>query len=224
MGANRSSVGWIVVGGLAMIVALGCTLLVGSVSSSALGARASHAPCGPDRAPTLAHRQGVRVYSVGPEPSRSRVRACIRGTSRSATVGPIAPNSTYRFTSMARVFAVTRPSVAGLERRQLGQDGFQVWAVSRNLVTDGARRCLLRGGDRPQPLPLRLLVDPSGSIAWLASIPVTSGTELELGTCDESGARVVSGGSELNPRSVELKGTTLIWTEAGVVHRTPLSP
>ncbi len=57
-----------------------------------------------------------------------------------------------------------------------------------------------------------IVVKPNGSVAWLAQINFQS-NEYKIEALDKSGSRVLASGTDIEPGSLALAGSTLYWTQ-----------
>jgi hypothetical protein len=56
-----------------------------------------------------------------------------------------------------------------------------------------------------------IVVKSDGSVAWI----VESSSEYQVRAVDKSGSRVLSSGTNIDPHSLALAGSTLYWTQGG---------
>ncbi len=56
-----------------------------------------------------------------------------------------------------------------------------------------------------------IVVKSDGSVAWI----VESGSEYQVHAVDKTGSRVLAAGTDVDPRSLALTGSTLYWTQGG---------
>jgi hypothetical protein len=65
---------------------------------------------------------------------------------------------------------------------------------------------------------LSIALKSDGSVAWIAENEIgfpPKATECQVGVSDKAGTRVVGYGTDIEPRSLALAGSTLYWTQAG---------
>jgi hypothetical protein len=78
------------------------------------------------------------------------------------------------------------------------------------------------GGNSPAQA---LVIKSDGSVAWIASNVekyVNHAYYYELHVIDKLGSRTITAGTEINPTSLALAGSTLYWTQGGKAMSAPL--
>jgi hypothetical protein len=87
-------------------------------------------------------------------------------------------------------------------------------------VPTGASGRPLWVGDGPT---VAIVVKRNGSVAWLLEHVAAVNPRYELHVLDTSGERVVAAGSDIDPRSVALAGSTLYWTQGATPRSTTVN-
>jgi hypothetical protein len=170
--------------------------------------------CGPSQAKTLSEGGRIRVYTrASSGPSRGGVYGCQKPSGRSLRVGPAALGGRFSASYLDRPIGLAAPWVGAFEHRTAGQDGFFVFAVSRNLEAGARRQCFVGGADHPFSAPGKVLLNREGDMGWAAVAPGTNGM-VEVAVCGSAGRRVVATGSDIHIDSVKLEGSLLSWTDS----------
>jgi hypothetical protein len=143
------------------------------------------------------------------------VYGCLKSSGKSRRMGPIQRKGWN--TSMGSPFALKQTWAGAVEQRRPGQDATRVYVTSLDVRTGKGRRCLIGSADRSGQLPSvrLLLIDNAGALAWAAITPSPTGRAPLIGACDSQGNRVLDSGAGVEIKSVELRGSTLSWTNAG---------
>jgi hypothetical protein len=206
-------------------------------ASSAEGRRHGVAhPCPPAHATVLLADHRAVVYKVHAKRTRTLERAhylepvietrgCAHGGKRSFQIWEepaefqTEVNAGIANLAVSGIFVAYEEAFYGGSRyTPEGTEVREEWhVVVRNLQTGralyrvptGASQRPLWVGDGPTAA---IVVKRDGSVAWLLD-RVTSANRYELHVRDTSGERVVAAGSDIDPRSVALAGSTLYWTE-----------
>lgn len=192
-------------------------LLFFALSSSA-ASQHSTPLCGPAEATTLAANRQMRLYELaGSAKQASSVYACSEAYERPRRLGPMRAAGNVWAASMPGPFALARLWAGGIEDRLTGQDTVRVYTAVRNIRTGKARHCSIGGADRPGQLPRvrRVFLTKNGSLAW-AAIMKLGAQGPQIGVCESADPRILDSGYGIAIDSVSLRGSTLIWLDAGV--------
>lgn len=203
--------------------ALGAGLLLAlsmHAAPAAVAAEKSSAACSATGTRTLAANPEVRLYREAPPPGQGAtgpVYGCLKSSGKSRRIGPTQRRGWSA--SIGGPFALKGTWAAAIEDRQVGKDTTRVFVAVRDIraQTRWGRRCLIGSADRPSQLPAvrLLLVNKDGALAWVAITPSPTGRAPLLGVCDAQGTRILDSGAGLEIESVELRGSTLSWMNAG---------
>jgi hypothetical protein len=205
-------------GAAAVLFALTALL---SPASTRAGSPGAAVPCGPLRGETLMATSGARIYRLGGGVPRAySIYGCLRSSVSSVRLGPIRKEGKLA-SSMTDPFALVASWAGAFESEASGQDGFFIYAISRNLRNGAWHRCRVNGADRPHPNPSALLMDRSGDVAWAVMVPGGAGTVV-VGVCEGNSRRIAAEGTEIDPNSLRLNGSTLRWLNAGISESTAL--
>lgn len=205
------------------LIAAALIALVASLSFGGLSARAGtnalgSVECGPKGAKTLQQDADIRLFrgrasNDDPPP----VFGCLKPDGPPKRLGPLAPQGPIWASSLTGPFGLSHPWMAGVEVQLRGQDSVRIYATARNLRTGTGRHCLVGGADRPGQLPKIHSLDLSsnGTAVWAAVIRLGIRGP-QIGACDAGGSRVIAASPDIDLKSVEVKGATVRWLEAGV--------
>jgi hypothetical protein len=96
----------------------------------------------------------------------------------------------------------------------LGIDTGFVFVAARNLRDGGTSRCFAGGFAVPRIRfsVVKIVIQHNGDFVWSSK-----GVSREIVACDPSGTRtMLDRGSGIDPESLELRGSYIAWTNAGV--------
>jgi hypothetical protein len=192
--------------------------------------------CAPRHVKILVSNAQVQVYE-GPDRNREGLPAiygCARSRHRSYVLGePLLVSSSGGGGIRDETLAGTMVAYEEISANELPEGGSEnSWSMLvRNLRTGRWMHRVLTGVTRvPKDEgvgPLTTLVlKPDGSVAWIASVAGLSGyvpPEYEVHALDKSGSRLLVSGTEIDPRSLALKGSVLSWTQTGKLFSTVLN-
>lgn len=198
--------------------ALGAGLLLALMCAApaTVAAENSSAMCSAAGTKTLAANPKVRIYRGAAQPGKGAtgpVYGCLKASGKSRRVGPRQGKGAV----LRGPFALKAAWASAVEVRQPELDATHVYVTSRDIRTGKGRRCLIGSADRSGQLPSvrLLLIDKAGALAWAAITPSPTGHAPLIGVCDSRGARILDSGAGVEIDSVELRGATLSWVNAG---------
>jgi hypothetical protein len=192
-------------------------LMIISASPSA-AAGPSKAMCSPKGTKTLAASSRVRIYRGAPEPSHGQAApfyGCLKSSGKSGRIGPVKRGEGNA--SMSGPFGFNSTSAGAIESRQSG-DTTWVYAVARNIQADYGKRCLVGSTDQAGQLPtvrILLIHNSAEALVWAAITPSPTGRAPLIGACDTQGTRVLDSGAGVEIKTLELRGSTVTWVNAG---------
>jgi hypothetical protein len=199
-----------------LAVALLAVIVTASLwmADGAPGKRAPSLSCGPARATTLASDAKLRVFKdSSSKSSAAPVFECAKPSGKPRRLVPQPGSSGVPISGK---FAVSSPWAAAVESQLMGQDTVRIFVVARNVNTGAWNRCLVGGADRPDQLPgvKRLAVSQDGAIAWGAVMRLPPARP-EVGTCSDGSPHILEQGPGVEPGSVEVQGSSVIWSRSG---------
>jgi hypothetical protein len=201
---------------LAIVTAL---VLVAACGSSSAQSGAPTQTCGPARATTLAASRQARVYQVG-----DTVYGCAAAGTRSFRLG----NAT-RTLRESRVGPIAvGGDVAAYGLTAFGVDTVRAQVVVRRL-TDGGQLASFTAtsaaGVESFQLVGSVVVRSDGAVAWIGQVSsiISRGRELiEVHAAAGGHDSVLDSGAGIDPRSLQLHGSTLTWQHGGATRRATL--
>lgn len=170
--------------------------------------------CGPANAPTLAGNSQVRIYRLASKGTATTVFGCIRGSSKTTPIGPVA--SAGPKAAVHPPIALNGKWVGVVEERPVGKTAKRVYVASRNVGSGKGRRCLIGSGDAKSKAPAVrvVLMNQAGALGWAAITPTPNGRAPLIGACDSQGNRVLASGAGVEIDTLQLTGSTLHWVDA----------
>jgi hypothetical protein len=203
-------------------------LLVVAPAGTAGTHRKALARCAPRHAHVLAADAQAEVYEWEESNGyRSVVYGCAVGHRRSYYLGGLPEYSSSggggieKETLAGPVAAYESASVGPAQ----GSTSSQTLVIVRDL-RNGRRLHLAPAGTSPEIGPVVVLVvKDDGAVAWIAqdnSRSEGSNTGYEVNAVDRARSRLLAAGSDIDPHSLALKGSTLSWTQGGKPRSTSL--
>lgn len=219
-------------------------LLLLLAAASASGARAQHkapAPCPPPHAHVLLADGQAAVYSVheaefirfvgggGETQALIATRGCTyaRGGSYKiwdeAVPRPIEVNEGIADLALSgTIVAYNEWSYGGNRYTPPSEERpFKQYVIVRNLRTDRVLHRVPTGMKEPDhPMTVgdgptaAIVVKSNGAVAWVLDT-VQSENRYQVHALDKTGERVLATGSNIDPHSLALAGSTLYWTQGG---------
>jgi hypothetical protein len=109
--------------------------------------------------------------------------------------------------------------------------GFQEWkVVVENLRTGRVLHKVPTGTSSPGAVGIgpvvSLVVKSDGAVAWIVENEIPARhvpAEYEVHAVDKTGNRLLASGSDIDPHSLALAGSTLYWTQGGKPMSAPLN-
>jgi hypothetical protein len=218
---------------IGLVLLLACCALVGEASASPRSS-AAKAGCRPGQHVLLANAEAQVYAAYEGSLKELSIRGCAYGQRRSFLItgcgtreSPAKCFESAHVTLMARMAACERAFV--VDENGPGQPAIHEWYVAVRDLRSGRRiRELPTGtpmGARPNEgklvgigPALAITLKSDGSVAWIAENEIglpPKATEYQVGVSDKAGTRVVGSGTDIDPRSLALAGSTLYWTQAG---------
>jgi hypothetical protein len=201
-------------------------------SAAAIGVSSSK--CRPVESTTLARDRHARIYSLPTrgtvaeeKPESVRVLGCLFGTGHALLLGTTVSWTRRESQIATEAFDVATPMAAYSIVFQ-GVDSRSVYVVVRNL-RDGEKVSEFSGapsvGVEQVSSVTDIEVTSSGSVAWIGQGHSrgsgANGAEVAVGAPGQP-AEVLDKGNGIAPKSLELKGNTLSWINAGTRHAAPM--
>ena len=208
---------------LILLLTIGMIAACGSAagaSSTGSTSASSIARCGPTAATTLGASPQARVYALG-----KSVYACAPGHGAPYRIGGSGPcNGSTHIGPVA-----VAGTIAAYGATQCGVDTGSATIVVRD-VASRHQLAVLASYSGPAHVESyqwigSVVANRSGAAAWIvreSSIVAHSAT-IEVVRRAGSSTQVVASGSKISPSSLQLHGSTISWTNAGVRHTAPLA-
>lgn len=161
-------------------------------------------------------------------------RGCVDGRNGSYKLGeeyiptPTEGGGGIRQLTLGGQFAAYEKFVSGTNR-YMNTEGTTEWrVVVRDLRTGRALHDVPTGTPNP-PNPKHIgdgettviVVKSDGAVAWITDT-VQSADRYQVHAVDASGERMLASGSDIDPHSLALAGSTLYWTDGGKAFSTVL--
>jgi hypothetical protein len=192
---------------------------VATVLLSSAGATAGQSRrCGSGEGTTLVAGRRARIFSLpSPSPTFPHARVvfgCLVSTGHTVRLGNWYGPLTLKV-----------PWAAGLVTFHHGRDSRSHEVIARNLSSGERRSCRAGAGHSPRTAGdvISVALKRNGSLAWAGHAqfgvePLDQPTTPEIVACDSQGERLLESGASIELRSLAVRGSTLTWTNAGVVH------
>lgn len=204
-------------------------LFLGLLSSAAL-VSARHAPalpaeqsaCGDADSRTLVEGKAARIYAVESEDSPPKVFGCLYGTGRPRRLRLPAEANGYPILREIGDVTLKAPWVAYSWLAVRYVDFVRTGVVVENLRTgklSHASSALMEISGRvygPGNV-LRMVLKGNGSLAWIAE-GESSPRYLQVVSNGLEGFKLLDEGSEIDPGSLSVEGSTISWVNAGLAH------
>jgi hypothetical protein len=146
---------------------------------------------------------------------------CVYGHRKSYELGS-PPNGSPSVSFGTRLFTLAGPIVAYEKSFVHPPPGFSSWFVIVRDLRSGKILHELPTGTPSHPIPNQvgdgsitaIVVKSDGSVAWILENNI-SPVEYEIHTFDKTGSHVLASGSDIEPHSLALAGSTLYWLQGG---------
>ena len=159
---------------------------------------------------TIAANGQARVYRANFDNGDYKVFACLRRPRRTVYLG-----SHHVMSVGVRTVRLTGPSVA-----------YERLDCNKGTCTGGIRvRNLRTGTVRTNPIPAgtavatEIVVSSSGAVAWTRKLQAQI---VEVRALGAGGERLLDSGTDVDPESLALAGSTVYWTKAGIAQSAVL--
>jgi hypothetical protein len=199
---------------LAALVSVGAPLLG---PAAALAARTSG--CGPASGTTLTAGRHARIYTLPGPFGQTRTYGCLFSSGRSWSLSPKS-----RFTRLDPETVVLRAPWVAYSEATNAVDNAVAAIFVRNLRTGrvAQRHPAVTEVSGPENFSsvAQIVLNDTGAVAWIGEEnSITAGglllRQVEIG--DSAGFSVADQGAGIEPRSLELHGSTLSWIDSGTV-------
>ncbi len=217
-------------------------LLMATASPSAARVRyTTAAKCPPGKSRVLLADSEAELYIVKerlppyqePEPV---VRGCAYGSRRSYLLGEAEEHpggsagggsSSVKLETLAGSVVAYTPTGSSVRN---GKERASVLMVVRNLRTGRVLHKVTTsmfakpdaGPDSVGPID-SIVIKSDGSVSWIVGTGYPDDIEYHLYAIDQSGSRLLASGSNIEPYSLALAGSTLYWTRGGQPFSAPLN-
>jgi hypothetical protein len=210
-------------------------VLLGASVTAGASVRPALRRCAPRHTRIIVSNSQAEVYE-GPDPHREGLPAiygCARSGHRSYVLGePLYFSSAGGGGIQHEMLAATMVAYEEIAGNPLPEGGSEKrWMVLvRDLRTGRwVHRAFTGVGRQPKyegvgPV-MALVVKTDGSVAWIAEVeglPERAPAEYEVHALDRSGSRLLASGTDVEPHSLALKGSTLSWKQNGHQFSTTL--
>lgn len=176
--------------------------------------------CSPARRHVIAADAQAMVYTVRKSEESVEYRGCVYGSTRSYDVG-----GTHECFGPGGCSGTGRLALAGMmlaeEYSHIVEGGRAEWIVEvENLRTNRLLDRMPTGVSANPELigtgfAAAIVVKADGAVAWITEYPAHGGTEYEVHALDSTSQRLLATGTNIDPSSLALAGSTLYWTQAG---------
>lgn len=207
---------------LSTLIILATTVVLTAPSTAAAAHHRPKSKCPAIHSRAVAASSEAEAY-LGPEPNNPEVfvfYACAYGSSRVYELGPQPVGSSSGFGGVAHI-AVAGTCVAYEVERGTTQG---VFFASDIVIVRELRsgRILHKVPTGPSEPPERVgkgpttavVVKSDGAVAWIVRTGIAPST-YEVRAVDKTGERLVAAGTNIDPASLALAGSTLYWTQEG---------
>jgi hypothetical protein len=204
-------------------------LLATSASAARIRQQKPPAKCVPGHSRLLAVDTQAQVYKVinqeGPFPE---AYGCVYGRRSSYLLGRLPEEDLGPGGGGGVRHIELNGSMAAYEYSRFGEVGWASWMVAvRDLGTGRWLHIMPTGKlEESNPNPesagigpaVTIVVKGNGSVAWIAEDRLLSEngpTYYQVHAVDKTGSRVLAAGTNIDPHSLALAGSTLYWTQGG---------
>jgi hypothetical protein len=214
------------------------SLLAVAATSAASGAR-KRAPCPPQHIELIAGDTQAAVYlrpegnGNGRGPEHSQFFGCVYAGKRAFSLSDGPPTISSQGGSENSEFTLAGAFLAYehlwfTSYPESGVPASEQYVVVEDLRTGRVLHKVPTGTNGPDTVgvgPVRSLVlKRDGAVAWIAeSLQERHAVIYEVHAVDANGSRLLAAGSEVEPASLALAGSTIYWTEGGKPVSAPLS-
>ena len=195
---------------------------------------ASSNTCENEKGKTLLANRQARVYVfAGTEPPKSaRIFGCLFSVGRPWQLNAVPRHSVFgeaRGISVDDASLILKDQQVAYPEYFYGVDSSVLAVTTKSLRTGQVTYCKVGFRIAPSRTPKVSGIELTrrGSVAWIGrSRPQhSSGRDPltpEVGACDSTGSHILEAGEQIDLHSLALRGSTLSWENAGVVHTAVL--
>jgi hypothetical protein len=221
-------------------VAAGCVLallLLGASASVASTRQKVRAKCAPGHSRLLDVDTQAQVYKViNQEGPFLEAYGCTYGQRSSYLLGRLPEGNLGPAAGGGVRHIVLNGFVAAYEYSEFGEVGWARWMVTVRDLRTGRRLHIVPTGklEESSPNPDSAGIGPTvmivgksdGAVAWTAEDRLLSENKAsyyQIHAVDKTGSRVLAAGTNIDPHSLALAGSTLYWTQGGKAETTVLN-